>query len=70
MRVDEIGVDRQRFSVLRYSVIKLPDLQIQFGKRVIWIRIVGNQLNVILERTFGVGLLHVLPVGITEQVEG
>src|SRR5688572_6674086 len=70
MRVDEVLIDRQGLLILRDRIVKLAHLQEQLRVRVIRIRIVGNQLNVFLERPFGAGVLFVLSVRIAEQVEG
>ena len=50
MRVDEVLIDRERLAILRDRIVKPAHLQKQFRVRVVRIGIVGNQLDVFLER--------------------
>src|ERR1700686_1380688 len=68
--VYEVLIDRQRLSILRNRIVKLAHLQKQFPVRVVRVWIVGNELNVFLERLLRVWVINILPVRITEKVIG
>src|SRR5215203_3314060 len=70
MRVDEVGLDRQSLVVLRNGFIKPSHLQQQLSIRIVRIRIVWNQLDILFERVFGIAVGFILSIRIAENVEG
>ena len=70
MRINEVGVDRQRFTILRDRFVKSAHLQQQFGVGIVGIRIARNQFYIFLECQFGVRVIGILSIGITKNVEG
>src|SRR5271166_4897021 len=63
-------IDRQGFVILDKGIVESAHLQQQFRIGVVWVGIVGNQLDVFLECLLGVGKVSLLPVGVPENVVG
>ena len=69
MRVDEVGIDCERLAILHDRLVEPAHLQIQLGQGVVGVRIVGNEFDVFRKCLLGAGIVVVLPVGITKDVE-
>ena len=70
VRVDEVRIDRQRLPVLDDRVVEPAHLQKQLGVRIVGVGVLRDQLDVLLERLFGVRVVAVLPVGVAQEVVG
>ena len=68
--IDEVRVDLESLLVLRDRVVEPAHLQEKLRVRVVGVRIVGDELDVLLERLLGVREVPVLAVRVAEQVPG
>ena len=69
VRVHEVLIDGQRLLILRDRLVELAHLQEQLRIGVVGVRIVRDQLDVLLERLLGVGVVAILSIGVAENVE-